>query len=57
MSFVVVTMVYILVFLCGEGLSSNEIRKDPTKDFDVVERYWLRVSGTCHVCIYILKTV
>ena len=45
MSFVVVTMVYILVFLCGEGLTSGEIKSDPTKDFAVVERYWLRVCS------------
>lgn len=43
MSFVVVTMVYVLVFLGGEGLTSDQIRADPTKNFDVVQRFWLRV--------------
>lgn len=43
MSFVVVTMVYVLVFLGGEGLTSDQIKADPTKDFEVVERFWLRV--------------
>ena len=43
MSFVVVTMVYVLVFLGGEGLTSDQIKADPTKNFDVVERFWLRV--------------
>lgn len=42
MSFVVVTLVYILVFLCGEGLTSDEIKREGY-DFDVVNRYWLRV--------------
>ena len=46
MSFVVVTLVYILVFLGGEGLTSDQIRADPTKDFQVVQRYWLRVRIT-----------
>lgn len=44
MSFVVVTMVYVLVFLGGEGLTSDQIRADSTKDFQVVNRFWLRVS-------------
>jgi len=48
MSFVVVTLVYILVFLGGEGLTSDEIRADPTKDFQVVQRYWLRVRPSLH---------
>ena len=43
MSFVVVTLVYVLVFLGGEGLTSYEIHADPTKNFDVVVRFWLRV--------------
>lgn len=43
MSFVVVTIVYVLVFLGGEGLTSDQIKADPTKDFDVVNRFWLRV--------------
>lgn len=46
MSFVVVTLVYILVFLCGEGLTSEQIRNDPARDYDTVKRYWLRVSST-----------
>lgn len=37
------TLVYVLVFLGGEGLTSYEIQADPTKNFDVVERFWLRV--------------
>jgi hypothetical protein len=45
MSFVVVTLVYILVFLCGEGLSSEQIRNDPTRDYDAIKRYWLRVCS------------
>jgi len=44
MSFVVVTLVYILVFLCGEGLTSDQIKNDPTRDYEAIERYWLRVS-------------
>jgi hypothetical protein len=43
MSFVVVSIVYVLVFLGGEGLTSQEIKADPTKDFEVVNRFWLRV--------------
>jgi hypothetical protein len=43
MSFAVVTLVYILVFLCGEGLTSDEIRNDPTRNFEQVRRNWLRV--------------
>jgi hypothetical protein len=43
MSFVVVALVYIMVFLCGEGLTSVQIRNDPTLDFDAVRRRWLRV--------------
>ena len=43
MSFVVVALVYVLVFLGGEGLTSDQIKADPTKNFDVVERFWLRV--------------
>lgn len=46
MSFCIVTLVYILVFLCGEGLTSDEIRNDPSRDYNTVKRYWLRVSLT-----------
>jgi hypothetical protein len=45
MSFCVVTLVYILVFLCGEGLTSDEIRADPNRDYNYVKRYWLRVCA------------
>lgn len=44
MSFVVVTLVYILVFLCGEGMTSDQIRSDPSRDYEAIKRYWLRVS-------------
>jgi hypothetical protein len=44
MSFCIVTLVYILVFLCGEGLMTSEIENNPKQDFDAVKRYWLRVS-------------
>ncbi|CAE7178916.1 hypothetical protein PTTW11_06446 [Pyrenophora teres f. teres] len=50
MSFVVVTLVYILVFLGGEGLTSDEIRADPTKDFQIVQRYWLRMQFALDIC-------
>lgn len=43
MSFAVVTIVYVLVFLGGEGLTSDQIKADPTKNFHVVNRFWLRV--------------
>lgn len=46
MSFVVVALVYVLVFLGGEGLTSDQIKADPTKNFDIVERFWLRVCLT-----------
>ena len=39
------TMVYILVFLCGEGLTRAEIEAQTT-DFPVIMRYWLRVCQT-----------
>jgi hypothetical protein len=45
MSFCVVTLVYILVFLCGEGLTSEQIKADPTRSYDEVKRYWLRVRS------------
>jgi hypothetical protein len=45
MSFCVVTLVYILVFLCGEGLTSEQIKADPTRNYDEVKRYWLRVRS------------
>ncbi|USP81477.1 integral membrane protein [Curvularia clavata] len=50
MSFVVVTMVYVLVFLGGEGLTSDEIRADPTKEFNVVNRFWLRMQFALDIC-------
>ncbi|KAF2036597.1 hypothetical protein EK21DRAFT_51442 [Setomelanomma holmii] len=50
MSFVVVTLVYILVFLCGEGLTSEEIRADPARDYDYVKRYWLRMQFALDIC-------
>ncbi|KAL1801409.1 hypothetical protein ACET3X_001751 [Alternaria dauci] len=50
MSFVVVALVYVLVFLGGEGLTSDEIRADPTKNFDVVERFWLRMQFALDIC-------
>ncbi|KAH6865821.1 hypothetical protein BKA58DRAFT_227748 [Alternaria rosae] len=50
MSFVVVTLVYVLVFLGGEGLTSYEIQADPTKNFDVVERFWLRIQFALDIC-------
>jgi hypothetical protein len=46
MSSLVVAMVYILVFLSGEGLSSEQIKADATRDFDIVNRHWLRVRLT-----------
>jgi hypothetical protein len=44
MSFCIVTLVYILVYLCGEGLDINEIKHNPAQDYDAVRRYWLRVG-------------
>jgi hypothetical protein len=43
MSSLVVTMVYVLVFLSGEGLSMEQIKSDPSRDYDMVNRHWLRV--------------
>jgi hypothetical protein len=44
MSSLVVTMVYILVFLSGEGLSVEQIKSDSSRDYDMVNRHWLRVG-------------
>ncbi|RMZ67621.1 integral membrane [Pyrenophora seminiperda CCB06] len=50
MSFIVVTLVYVLVFLGGEGLTSDQIKADPTKDFPVVQRFWLRMQFALDIC-------
>jgi hypothetical protein len=44
MSFCVVTLIYILVFLCGEGLTSEQISSVPVTEYYDVKRYWLRVQ-------------
>jgi hypothetical protein len=43
MSSLVVTMVYVMVFLSGEGLSGDQIKSDASRDYDLVNRHWLRV--------------
>lgn len=43
MGFCVVTLVYILVFLCGLGLSMDQIKSGTNRDYEAVEKYWLRV--------------
>jgi hypothetical protein len=45
MSSLVVTMVYVMVFLSGEGLSGEQIKNDASRDYDLVNRHWLRVRS------------
>ncbi|KAH8730765.1 hypothetical protein GQ44DRAFT_699821 [Phaeosphaeriaceae sp. PMI808] len=50
MSFGVVTLVYILVFLCGEGMSPEEINRDGKRDLEEVMRSWLRMQFALDIC-------
>ncbi|KAF1832082.1 hypothetical protein BDW02DRAFT_22615 [Decorospora gaudefroyi] len=50
MSFSLNSVVYTLVFLGGIGLTTDEIKQDPTKDFDDVRRYWIRLQFALDIC-------
>ncbi|KAF1911283.1 hypothetical protein BDU57DRAFT_507131 [Ampelomyces quisqualis] len=50
MGFCVVTLVYILVFLCGLGLSIDQIKSGSNRDYDAVERCWLRMQFGLDIC-------
>lgn len=50
MSFAVVTLVYVLVFLCGEGLTSDMIMANPAYDYNATKENWLRMQFALDIC-------
>lgn len=49
-SLIVVGITYSMVFLAGAGLTEAQIKADPTKDFESVERWWLKLQFALDIC-------